>query len=94
MPGDQFILYDNGAWSDDLGVMALAGDGEAFTFGNQVIQDLMREAPPNVSAGPWPSITTGAPLSAFPLNWTPLRSDRETDDPRDLLAHPPRGHWS
>jgi hypothetical protein len=43
MPGDQFILYDNGAWSDDLGVMALAGDGEAFTFGNQVIQDLMRE---------------------------------------------------
>jgi len=43
MPDYQFVLYDNGTWLEDLGVMALASDGEAFTFGNQVIRDLMRE---------------------------------------------------
>jgi hypothetical protein len=39
--GYQFVIRVNGASFEDLGIMALAHDGEAFTFGNLVIRDLM-----------------------------------------------------
>jgi hypothetical protein len=44
MPAYSFVVRNNDATEiEGLGGMALADDGKALAFGNQVIRDLMRE---------------------------------------------------
>ncbi len=70
MPHYQFSMHDTGTRYEFLGSMEFADDGEAFAFGERMIQDVMRTHADRYSGSRWVmdirQVRATAPSPAFP----------------------------